>query len=119
MTTNVSRLAAAIRRCAGVTEQPRNRATVRTVRKSTTDILTAATASAAAVTLLLGGAALERRTHYEAELRNAHTAAAAEHVELNTCQKLLTQRGNEIMQCVDDQQEMANRLAQGIRCPRR
>ena len=38
---------------------------------------------------------------------------------LNECQNRLTQRGNEIAQCVDDNEEMANRLAQGIRCPRR
>ena len=33
---------------------------------------------------------------------------------LNTCQDKLTQRSNEIAQCVDDNEEMANRLAVGF-----
>jgi hypothetical protein len=34
-------------------------------------------------------------------------------ITLNHCQALLTQRGNEIERCVDDNEEFANELAEG------
>lgn len=56
---------------------------------------------------------------FRVERDQARAELAAYKATLNSCQDLLTQRGNEIARCVDDNEEMANRLAEGIRCPRK
>jgi hypothetical protein len=54
---------------------------------------------------------LERRI--DALARVSHAELTAYRVTLNDCQALLTQRGNEIERCVDDNEEFANELAEG------
>ena len=60
-----------------------------------------------------------RIARLDAQMEHERAVTAAYKATLNNAQRLLTQRGNEIARCVDDNEEMANRLAEGIRCPRR
>lgn len=58
-----------------------------------------------------------RRAAWATEAKVASRLMATRSV-LNDCQRLLTQRGNEIEKMTDDEQEMYNQIAQGWRCKR-
>jgi hypothetical protein len=63
------------------------------------------------ILLLIVIAQLNRRM--DALTRVSRTEITAYAYTLNHCQALLTERGNEIHQCVDDNEEFANELAEG------
>lgn len=77
-------------------------------------LLGALTASIVALFVLIG---VMNREKDALAYQKAVTAAYAK--SLNDCQRLLTQRGNEIEHCMDESEELANELAQrGFRCVR-
>ncbi len=70
-----------------------------------------AVTTAAVVALLVHVATLNGRL--DALTRVSRAEVSAYSATLNRCQALLTQRGNEIERCVDDNEEFANELAEG------
>ena len=70
-----------------------------------------AVTTAAVVALLVHVATLNGRLNALTRVSRAEVSAYS--ATLNRCQALLTQRGNEIERCVDDNEEFANELAEG------